>query len=163
MTVVVGYLPNPEGEAAFGAALDEAARRREDLVVLNSPRSGALVSADVAAPDVVVDLTTRAAAAGVAVDVRQAPHTGEFSDLLLGVADQVERGSRSRQAGFCPIMSCRRASARALRRTARIRCTVPGESSRPWRVCWWQMASMARCTVFVRSLDSRCPPRWGIR
>jgi nucleotide-binding universal stress UspA family protein len=90
MTVVVGYLPKPEGEAAFGAALEEAARRREDLVVLNSPRSGARVSADVAAPDVVVDLTTRAAAAGVAVDVRQAPHTGEFSDLLLGVADQVD-------------------------------------------------------------------------
>ncbi|MGX1480503.1 UNVERIFIED_CONTAM: hypothetical protein RKD50_009311 [Streptomyces canus] len=37
MTVLVGYLPTPEGKAAFSAALDEAARRREDLVVLSSP------------------------------------------------------------------------------------------------------------------------------
>jgi hypothetical protein len=34
MTVLVGYLPTSEGNAAFSAALDEAARRREALVVL---------------------------------------------------------------------------------------------------------------------------------
>ena len=51
MTVLVGYVPTAEGEAAFAAGLEEARRRGEDLVVLNSPRSGALVSADVAAPD----------------------------------------------------------------------------------------------------------------
>jgi hypothetical protein len=44
MTVLVGYLPTPEGDAAFSAALDEANRRKEPLVVLNSPRDGALVS-----------------------------------------------------------------------------------------------------------------------
>jgi nucleotide-binding universal stress UspA family protein len=37
MTVLVGQLPTPEGAAAFSAALDEAARRREALVVLSSP------------------------------------------------------------------------------------------------------------------------------
>jgi hypothetical protein len=36
MTVLVGYLPTPEGNAAFSAALDEAAQRREALVVLSS-------------------------------------------------------------------------------------------------------------------------------
>ena len=41
MTVLVGYVPTPEGEAAFNAALSEARRRGERLVVLNSPRSGA--------------------------------------------------------------------------------------------------------------------------
>ena len=49
MTVLVGYLPTPEGDAAFSAALDEATRRNEPLVVLNSPRDGALVSAPTSA------------------------------------------------------------------------------------------------------------------
>ena len=48
MTVLVGYVPTPEGEAAFSAALAEARRRSEPLLVLNSARSGAPVSADVA-------------------------------------------------------------------------------------------------------------------
>jgi nucleotide-binding universal stress UspA family protein len=90
MTVLVGYLPTPEGDAAFSAAIDEAARRNEPLVVLNSPREGALVSADVAAPDRVTELTAKADAAGVAIDIQHAPHSGEFSDLMLGTADRVD-------------------------------------------------------------------------
>ena len=48
MTVLVGYVPTAEGEAAFTAALQEAGRRNEPLVVLNSPRSGAPVRGDAA-------------------------------------------------------------------------------------------------------------------
>ncbi len=33
MTVLVGYVPSPEGEAAFVAALEEARRRGEPLVL----------------------------------------------------------------------------------------------------------------------------------
>ncbi|WP_222871467.1 hypothetical protein [Nonomuraea sp. PA05] len=47
MTVLVGYLPTPEGEAAVSAALAEASRRDEPLVVLNSPRQGALVDPEI--------------------------------------------------------------------------------------------------------------------
>jgi nucleotide-binding universal stress UspA family protein len=90
MTVLVGYLPTPEGEAAFSAAIEEATRRDEPLVVLNSPRDGALVSAHVAAPDRVTQLTTEAEAAGVAIDIRQVPHSGEFSDLMLSTAARVD-------------------------------------------------------------------------
>jgi nucleotide-binding universal stress UspA family protein len=90
MTVLVGYLPTPEGDAAFRAALDEATRRNETLVVLNSPRDGALVSTDVAAPDRVTGLTAKAEAAGITIDIWQAPHSGEFADLLLGTADRVD-------------------------------------------------------------------------
>jgi nucleotide-binding universal stress UspA family protein len=90
MTVLVGFLPTPEGEAAFVAALDEARRRSEALVLLNSPRGGAPVSADVAAPEVVDDLTARAAAADVRLDVRQAPHAGDIADELLRVAKEVD-------------------------------------------------------------------------
>ena len=37
-TVVVGYVPKPEGEAALGKAIDEAKLRSTKLVVVNSHR-----------------------------------------------------------------------------------------------------------------------------
>ena len=86
MTVLVGYVPTPEGEAAFAAGLEESRRRGERLLVLNSPRGGAPVSDDVAAESTVQDMTARASSAGVEVEVRQAPHTGEAADEVLRVA-----------------------------------------------------------------------------
>jgi nucleotide-binding universal stress UspA family protein len=88
VTVLVGYVPTAEGEAAFAAGLSEARRRDEDLVVVNSPRSGAPVSADVAAPSVIADLTGRAEALGVTIDVRQTAHQGDAADEVLRVADE---------------------------------------------------------------------------
>ncbi len=90
MTVLVGFLPTAEGEAAFAAALEEAQRRGEALLVLNSPRGGAPVSSDVAPDATVEDLTTRAAAAGVALSVRQQPHAGDLSDEVLRVAQEAD-------------------------------------------------------------------------
>lgn len=90
MTVLVGYVPTPEGEAAFDAALAEAGRRSEPLLLLNSPRSGAPVSADVAPESVVRDMATRAQAAGVDLQVRQEPHDGEISDEVLRVAQETD-------------------------------------------------------------------------
>jgi nucleotide-binding universal stress UspA family protein len=89
MTVLAGFIPTPEGQAAFAAALDEAQRRGEDLVVLNSPRSGAPVSADVAAPALIEDLRARAKAAGVKADVRQGGHVGDAADEVLRVAEEL--------------------------------------------------------------------------
>ncbi|WP_122261011.1 universal stress protein [Ornithinimicrobium cerasi] len=43
MTVVCGFVPTAEGRAAVRAALDEASRRGEDLVVLNTTRGDAPV------------------------------------------------------------------------------------------------------------------------
>lgn len=88
MTVLVGYLPTPEGDAAFAAGLAEAARRQEPMVVLNSPRDGALISAEMAAPERVTGMMTRAEAAGVPLDLVQAPHNGELADHLLSTADR---------------------------------------------------------------------------
>ena len=90
MTVLVGYVPTPEGEAAFTAALEEARRRSEPLVLLNSPRGGAAVSTDVAAADAVQEMTGRAQAGGVALEVRQAPHAGEIADEVLRVAQETD-------------------------------------------------------------------------
>jgi nucleotide-binding universal stress UspA family protein len=90
MTVLVGYVPTPEGDAAFAAALDEAGRRAEPLLLLNSPRGGAPVSTDVAGDDAVREMTDRAKAAGVDLQVRQTPHTGEIADEVLRVAQETD-------------------------------------------------------------------------
>jgi nucleotide-binding universal stress UspA family protein len=90
VTVLVGYVPTPEGDAAFAAALGEATRRGERLLLLNSPRGGAPVSTDVAPDSAVQDMTARAAAAGVEVEVRQAPHSGEVADEVLRVAQETD-------------------------------------------------------------------------
>ncbi|RSM56719.1 universal stress protein [Actinoplanes sp. ATCC 53533] len=90
MTVLIGFLPTPAGDAAFSAALEEATRRHEPVVMLNSPRDGALVSAEVAAPERIAALVARAGAAGVSLDVVQTPHTGDLADHLLSTAEQLD-------------------------------------------------------------------------
>jgi nucleotide-binding universal stress UspA family protein len=90
MTVVVGYLPTPEGEAAFTAALTEAAWRGERLLLVNSPRAGAPVSADMAPPEIMAELRLRAREEEVPLDVRQAPHTGDTADELLRIAEEAD-------------------------------------------------------------------------
>ncbi|MEU0150670.1 MULTISPECIES: universal stress protein [Micromonospora] len=90
MTVLVAYVPTPEGDAAFTAGLAEAARRRERLVLLNTPREGAPVSAEMAAADAVAAMVERGAAAGVAVEVRQDAHAGDLADEVVRVAEAVD-------------------------------------------------------------------------
>jgi nucleotide-binding universal stress UspA family protein len=89
MTVLVGFVPTSEGEAAFTAALEEARRRAEPLVVLNSARGGAPVSVDVAPEEAVARMADRAAAEGVELDVRQHTHEGDAADEVLRVAREV--------------------------------------------------------------------------
>jgi nucleotide-binding universal stress UspA family protein len=90
MTVLVGYLPTPEGEAAFAAALDEAGRRREELLLVNSPRGGAAISTEAASDAKIAELVDRARAAGVDLRIRTTPHTGELADDLVATAETEE-------------------------------------------------------------------------
>jgi hypothetical protein len=48
MTILIGYLPTPEGEAALEAGIAEGQLRSENIVILNSPRKGAPVDAALA-------------------------------------------------------------------------------------------------------------------
>ncbi|TFV65658.1 UNVERIFIED_ORG: universal stress protein [Bacillus sp. AZ43] len=90
MTVLVGYVPTPEGDAGFSAALEESRRRGEPLVVLNSPRGGAPVSTDVAPENAVRRMHERAEEHGVTLDLRQHTHTGDAADEVLRVAQEVD-------------------------------------------------------------------------
>jgi nucleotide-binding universal stress UspA family protein len=89
VTVLVAYVPTPEGEAAFAAAVAEARRRGEALVLLNTPREGGVVSAALAPEETVGQLTARASAEGVEVTVRQEPHSGDLADEVVRVAGEV--------------------------------------------------------------------------
>jgi len=90
MTVLVGYIPTPEGEAAFAAGLTEAQRRQEALVVFNSPRENSTVSSAMATESSVEELKSRASAAGVDIEVRQDPYNGELGDAVVRVAKETD-------------------------------------------------------------------------
>ena len=76
-TVVLAYVPKPEGEAALAASIAEARLRQADLVVVNSVRAE------------LDDVRTRVEEAGVAVDVRH-PEIGlDAAEDLLAIADEV--------------------------------------------------------------------------
>ena len=51
MSIIVGFVPTPVGEAAVRAAIGEAKLRNEDLLIVNSVREGALVDKSVASPE----------------------------------------------------------------------------------------------------------------
>ncbi|WP_293784052.1 universal stress protein [uncultured Aeromicrobium sp.] len=90
MTVLVCYVPTPVGDAAFAAGLDEAVRRGEDLVVVNSPHGGATVDADLAGDDEVRRLSEQAAGRKVNVAWRRDAHGDDVVDAVHRVVEDVD-------------------------------------------------------------------------
>jgi nucleotide-binding universal stress UspA family protein len=88
MSIVVGYVPTPAGEAAVQAAITEAGLRDEDLLVVNSAREGSLVEATVAAPEDLDRVLAQAAEAGVHAEVVRGTHRDDFTDEILDLADK---------------------------------------------------------------------------
>jgi nucleotide-binding universal stress UspA family protein len=90
-TVVLGYVPKPEGEAALAASISEAQLRGADLVVVSSHRAR---HDDADAHERIQaeldEVRARVEAAGVSVDVRH-PDTGlDASEDLLNIVDEVD-------------------------------------------------------------------------
>lgn len=81
-SVVVGYVPKPEGEAALAQAIEEARLRDAELVVVHSHRS----RSDEAEPDLSA-VRARLDASGVAYDVRQLERGFEAAEDLVSVAE----------------------------------------------------------------------------
>ncbi|MFD1858865.1 universal stress protein [Aeromicrobium camelliae] len=90
MTVLVSYVPTPVGDAAFDAGLDEAARRGENVVVVNSPHGGATVDADLVDEAHAQRLSERAEQRGVTVEWRRDAHGDDVVDVVQRVADDVD-------------------------------------------------------------------------
>jgi nucleotide-binding universal stress UspA family protein len=80
-TVVVGYVPKPEGEAALEAAIDEARRRSASLVVVNARRDAAAPEADLTA------VRSRLTESGLSFDLREVVQGLDASEDLIAVAE----------------------------------------------------------------------------
>jgi nucleotide-binding universal stress UspA family protein len=90
MTILIGFVPTPAGEAAVAAGLAEAARSGEDVVILNSPRRGATVDADLIGEDVAEDLLAKASAQGVAARVDHADHGSDIVDTFEALVERTD-------------------------------------------------------------------------
>jgi nucleotide-binding universal stress UspA family protein len=90
MTILIGFVPNPAGEAALAAGLSEAAKSGEDVVILNSPRRGATVDADLIGEDVAEDLLAKASAQGVAARVDHADHGSDIVDTFEALVERTD-------------------------------------------------------------------------
>ncbi len=86
MTIVVGYVPTPEGEAAVDAAIDESRRRAEPLLVVNSTRGDAYVDQHFASDAQLKSIRDRLDEAGVQYDVAQQVRGREAADEVVDAA-----------------------------------------------------------------------------
>ena len=89
MSIIVGFVPTPAGEAALTAGIAEAMLRNEDLVIVNSAREGALVDKAVAGSDILEEAGRRATEAGIRATVIQPPYRDDLADEFLDVAREV--------------------------------------------------------------------------
>lgn len=85
MTIVIGYVPTPVGDAALEAGLAEALAHGDDVVILNSPRRRSTVDGDLIDETAAADLVARARAAGVTATVDQDEHGAELVDTFRTV------------------------------------------------------------------------------
>ncbi|WP_139980925.1 universal stress protein [Nocardioides litoris] len=85
MTVVVGYVPKPEGEAALDRAIEEARLRGSALVVVHSHRA----RGDEAEPDL-SGVQAKLEASGVEHEVRQLVRGFEAAEDLVSVAESAD-------------------------------------------------------------------------
>ncbi|MCW3812926.1 universal stress protein [Micromonospora sp. DR5-3] len=71
MTVLVGYVPSPLGEAALRAAIEQARFREEPILVVNTSRGDAYADPRLAQEDDLERVTRELTAAGVPHSMRQ--------------------------------------------------------------------------------------------
>jgi nucleotide-binding universal stress UspA family protein len=89
MTIVVGYVPTPEGEAALTAAISEAQRREEPLHVVNTSRGDSLTDSHFASEKTMDEVRARLDQSGVVYEVEQLVRGHEASEELVEAADRV--------------------------------------------------------------------------
>lgn len=101
MTIIVGYRPTPEGQAALDRAIDEARRSSMDLLVVNSAEHPTDATEHISAERGVDALSQRLAAEGIAYEIRQLDVADDPADAILAQvsnqrADLVVIGLRPR-------------------------------------------------------------------
>jgi nucleotide-binding universal stress UspA family protein len=90
MTIVVGYVPTPEGEAALTAAISESGLRQEPLHVVNTSRGDSLVDKRFASEEALAAVRARLDEAGVVYEIDQEVGRHDASEELVEIADRVK-------------------------------------------------------------------------
>jgi nucleotide-binding universal stress UspA family protein len=88
VTIVVGYVPRPEGRAALRRAVAEATLRGDDLLVLYAARGQAWTEAGVATDEDLDTVRTELDRAGVRYDVRQVVRGTDPADEVVAAAEE---------------------------------------------------------------------------
>ena len=90
MTIVVGYVPTPEGEAALTAAEAEARLREQPLHVVNSSRGDSLADSRFASEQALEGVRARLDEAGVVYEIAQQVRGHDASEEVVEAADRVQ-------------------------------------------------------------------------
>ncbi|MFI0084682.1 universal stress protein [Streptomyces bobili] len=90
MTVLVGYVPTPEGEAALRAGIDEARLRGERMLVVNASRGDAYVDPRFAQEPDLAHVREDLAALGVEFDIRQVLGAGDAAEEIIELAERAD-------------------------------------------------------------------------
>lgn len=86
MSIMVGYVPTPVGEAAVTAAVAEAKLRDQELLIVNSVREGSRVDKSVASDEDLQRLKKTADDAGISSRVLRPSHRDDLADEILELA-----------------------------------------------------------------------------
>ena len=92
MTIVVGFVPTPEGDAALRAAVEESRLREQPLHVVNSSRGDTLADPRFASARALDEVRAQLDAAGVVYEIEQQVRGHDAADEVVGAADRVNAG-----------------------------------------------------------------------
>jgi nucleotide-binding universal stress UspA family protein len=91
MTVVAGYIPDRNGEAALAASIEEARQRGLRLVVVNATKGDAWVDSHFATKQKVADLEAKLGGLGIDHEIRQT----DGPDIAQQILDVVRETNAS--------------------------------------------------------------------
>jgi nucleotide-binding universal stress UspA family protein len=90
MTIVVGYVPTPEGEAALDAAIAEARLRDQPLHVINSSRGDAYVDDRFASKEALDGVRARLTESGIVYEVEQEVRGRDAAEEVVDAAARLK-------------------------------------------------------------------------
>jgi nucleotide-binding universal stress UspA family protein len=89
MSILVGYKPSSESDAALEWAVNQAREKDDHVTVLNTTRGEALLERPRLYDDEAKALAERLDATGVSYSLRRDVHPGDPADRLLEIAEEL--------------------------------------------------------------------------
>jgi nucleotide-binding universal stress UspA family protein len=90
MTIVVGYVPRPEGRAALRRAVAEASLRREDLLIINASRGDSYADVGFAPEEDLAAVRAELDETGLRYEVRQLVRGTDPANEVIDAATETD-------------------------------------------------------------------------